>query len=385
MHRRFRKLLPLPVYGERDGVRGRVKHAFGEGAPLTPTLSPLGHPATQASRGPRPTGRGSRPSSLLVAVLSLGIVGAVLTADAGALLAQEWPTHPVKVIVPYGPGGISDTLARMTADRLVKAFGQPFVIDNRGGAGGVIGTEAAARSPADGYTLYLAGGAQLTVNPLVKKLPYDPLKDFTPISMVSVNGMALTVHPDLPARSVRELIDYVRANPGKINYASAGLGQSSHLTPAAFAAREGLQMVVVPYQSTPQALVGLLSGSAQVFFGNVSDVLELVHSGKARMLAISTEKRVAQFPDIPTVSETVPGFVMTGWIGYFAPTGTPRPIIDKVSRALVAICREPDLVSTMEKAGVDAVGDTPDAFAAAIQADLPIMRSAVEAAGLLRK
>jgi tripartite-type tricarboxylate transporter receptor subunit TctC len=130
--------------------------------------------------------------------------------------------------------------------------------------------------------------------------------------------------------------------------------------------------------------VGLLSGSAQVFFGNVSDVLELVHSGKARMLAISTEKRVAQFPDIPTVSETVPGFVMTGWIGYFAPTGTPRPIIDKVSRTLVAICREPDLVSTMEKAGVDAVGDTPDAFAAAIDADLPIMRSAVEAAGLLR-
>ena len=323
-------------------------------------------------------------SLLLAPVLFLAIVGTVLTAHAGALQAQEWPAHPVKVIVPYGPGGISDTLARMTADRLAKAFGQPFVIDNRGGAGGVIGTEAAARSPADGYTLYLAGGAQLTVNPLVKKLPYDPLKDFTPISMVSVNGMALTVHPDLPARSVREFIDYVRANPGKINFASAGLGQSSHLTPAAFAAREGLQMVVVPYQSTPQALVGLLSGSAQVFFGNVSDVLELVHSGKARMLAISTEKRVAQFPDIPTVSETVPGFVMTGWIGYFAPTGTPRPIIDKVSRTLVAICREPDLVSTMEKAGVDAVGDTPDAFAAAIDADLPIMRSAVEAAGLLR-
>jgi len=321
---------------------------------------------------------------LLAPVLSLGIIGAVLTVHVGAL-AQEWPAHPVKVIVPYGPGGISDTLARMTADRLAKVFGQPFVIDNRGGAGGVIGTEAAARSPADGYTLYLAGGAQLTVNPLVKKLPYDPLKDFAPISMVSVNGMALTVHPDLPARSVREFIDYVRANPGKINYASAGLGQSSHLTPAAFAAREGLQMVVVPYQSTPQALVGILSGSAQVFFGNVSDVLELVHSGKARMLAISTEKRVAQFSDVPTVSETVPGFVMTGWIGYFAPAGTPRPIIDKISRALVAICREPDLVSTMEKAGVDAVGDTPDAFAAAIQADLPIVRSAVEAAGLLRK
>jgi tripartite-type tricarboxylate transporter receptor subunit TctC len=268
---------------------------------------------------------------------------------------------------------------------MAKIFGQPFVIDNRGGAGGVIGTEFAARSPNDGYTLYLGGGAQFTVNPLVKKLTYDPLKDLTPISMVSINGMALTVHPDLPVLSVRELIDYVRANPGRINYATAGLGQSSHLTPAAFAARAGLDMVVVPYQSTPAALVGLLSGAVQVFFGNVSDVLELVQSGKARLLAISTEKRVAQFPDIPTVSETVPGFVMTGWIGYFAPAGTPPPIIDRVSKALVAICREPEVIRTMANVGIDAVGDTPQAFAAAIEADLPIVRSAVEAAGLLRK
>lgn len=318
-------------------------------------------------------------------MISLAVVAAVLSSNAGSVAAQEWPAHPVKVIVPYGPGGISDTLARMTADRLSKAFGQPFVIENCGGAGGVIGTEAAARSPADGYTLYFAGGAQLTVNPLVKKIAYDPIKDFAPISMVSVNGMALTVHPDLPARSVREFIDYVRANPGQINYASAGLGQSSHLTPAAFAAREGLNMVVVPYQSTPQALVGLLSGSAQVFFGNVSDVLELVHTGKARMLAISTQKRVAQFPDIPTVSETVPGFVMTGWIGYFAPAGTPRPIIDKLAGFLIAICREPDLVRTMANVGIEAVGDTPDEFAAEIEADLPRARAAVEAAGLLRK
>jgi tripartite-type tricarboxylate transporter receptor subunit TctC len=311
------------------------------------------------------------------------IMAALLCAHPASLLAQEWPTHAVKVIVPYGPGGISDTLARMTADRLAKAFGQPFVIDNRGGAGGVIGTEAAARSPADGYTLYLAGGAQLTVNPLVKKLSYDPVRDFAPISMISINGMALTVHPDLPARSVREFIDYVRANPGKINYASAGLGQSSHLTPAALAAREGLKMVVVPYQSTPQALVGLLAGSAQVFFGNVSDVLELVHTGKARMLAISTENRVAQFPDVPTVSETVPGFVMTGWIGYFAPAGAPPPIIARVASTLAAICREADLVSTMGKLGIEPVGGAPDEFAAAIAADLPRMRSAVEAAGLL--
>jgi tripartite-type tricarboxylate transporter receptor subunit TctC len=177
----------------------------------------------------------------------------------------------------------------------------------------------------------------------------------------------------------------VKANPGKINYASAGLGQSSHLTPAAFAAREGLEMVVVPYQSTPAALVGLVSGSVQLFFGSMPDVLELVQGGKVRILAISTEKRMAQFPDIPTVNETVPGFVMTGWIGYFAPAGTPRPIIERLSKAVMAICREPEVIKLMTAAGIDPVGDRPEDFAAAIAADLPITRSAVEASGLLRK
>lgn len=303
----------------------------------------------------------------------------------GSAAAQDWPTRPVKVVVPNGPGGVSDTLARLTSTRLAKMFGQPFVIDNRGGAGGIIGTEFAARSPNDGYTLYFGGGAQFTVNPLTKKLTFDPLKELTPISMVSINGMALVVHPDLPVRSVREFIDYVKANPGKVNYGVAGLGQSSHLAPAAFAARAGLDMVVVPYQSTPPALMGLLSGTVQVFFGNVSDVMELVQSGKGRLLALSTEKRVPQFADIPTVSETVAGFVMTGWIGYFAPTGTPRPIIDRVAKALAAICREPEVVETMANLGIDAVGNTPEEFASAIQADLPIVRSAVENAGLLRK
>jgi tripartite-type tricarboxylate transporter receptor subunit TctC len=329
-----------------------------------------------------PQGRRARArTKVRAALLALGCIA----FGWGTAMAQDWPARAVKVIVPYGPGGISDILARLTADRMAKMFGQPFVIENRGGAGGVIGTEYAVRSPNDGYTLYLAGGAQLTVNPLVKKLAYDPLKELTPISMVSINGMALTVHPDLPARSVREFIGHVKANPGKVNYASAGIGQSSHLTPAAFAAREGLEMVVVPYQSTPAALVGLASGSVQVFFGNMSDVLELVQGGKARMLAISTERRMAQFPDVPTVDETVPGFVMTGWVGYFAPAGTPRPIIERVSKAIIAICREPEVAKTMAAVGIDPVGDTPEEFAAAIAADLPIVRSAVEAAGLLRK
>jgi len=325
-----------------------------------------------------------RAVGILPAHIAVGaLVGAML--GCGSASAEDWPSRPVKIVVPYGPGGISDTLARLTSDRLAKRFGQPFIIENKGGAGGIIGTELAARSPNDGYTLYFGGGAQFTVTPLVKKLAYDPLKDLTPISTVSLNGMALVVHPDLPVRSVREFIDYVKAHPGKINYGVAGLGQSSHLTPAAFAARTALDMVAVPYQSTPPALVGLIGGSVQVFFGNVSDVMELVQSGKGRLLAISTAQRVPQFPDVPTVAETVPGFVMTGWIGYFAPAGTPPSIINQLSKALAVICRDPDIVKTMTAVGVDTVGTTPEEFAAAIKDDVPIMRAAVEAAGLLKK
>src|SRR5882672_1000249 len=182
-----------------------------------------------------------RPLPRAAGVLASHIlICAVLSC--GSTMAQDWPTRPVKVVVPNGPGGISDTLARLTSERLAKMLGQPFVVENKGGAGGIIGTELAARSPNDGYTLYFGGGAQFTVNPLIKKLTFDPLQDLTPISMVSINGMGLVVHPDLPVRSVREFIDYVKANPGKINYGVAGLGQSSHLAPAAFAAREGLDM-----------------------------------------------------------------------------------------------------------------------------------------------
>jgi tripartite-type tricarboxylate transporter receptor subunit TctC len=291
----------------------------------------------------------------------------------GSAAAQDWPTRPVKVVVPNGPGGVSDTLARLTSKRLAKMFGQPFVIDNRGGAGGIIGTEFAARSPNDGYTLYFGGGAQFTVNPLTKKLTFDPLKDLTPISMLSINGMALVVHPDLPVRSVREFIDYVKANPGKVNYGVAGLGQSSHLAPAAFAARAGLDMVVVPYQSTPPALMGLLSGTVQVFFGNVSDVMELVQSGKGRLLALSTEKRVPQFPDIPTVSETVAGFVMTGWIGYFAPTGTPRPIIDQLNAALRQTLADARVQDAFANAGMGlypADQETPEIATAMLKSEI---------------
>jgi tripartite-type tricarboxylate transporter receptor subunit TctC len=310
---------------------------------------------------------------------------AMLAAGASVALAQDWPTRPVKVVVPYGPGGIADVFARITADRLTKVLGQPFVVESRGGAGGAIGTEYVVRSPPDGYTLYFAGGGQFSVVPLMQKLSYDPLKDLAPISMVTRNGMAFAVNNDLPVRSLPEFIAYARANPGKINYGATGLGSSSHLAPAAFAARERLDMVVVPYTATPPSIVALINGTVQLFFGNVSDILGSAQGGKARLLAFSTAQRLPQFPDIPTVAETVPNFVMTGWNGYFAPAGTSRAIIDRLSQAVAAVCRDPEVVKLMAELSVDPVGSTPDELAAAIAADLPIYRAAVEAAGLMRK
>jgi tripartite-type tricarboxylate transporter receptor subunit TctC len=220
---------------------------------------------------------------------------------------------------------------------------------------------------------------------LIQKLNYDPVKDLTPVSMVTLNGMAFAVNNDLPAHSIQEFVAYARANPGKINYGATGLGASSHLAPAAFAARERLDMVVVPYTATPPSIVALLNGTIQLFFGNVSDILGSVRAGKVRLLAFSTEKRLPQFPDIPTVSETVPNFVMTGWNGYFAPAGTPRPIIDRLAQAIATVCHDPEVVNLMSELGADAVGSTPEELAAAIRADLPIYRAAVEAAGLMRK
>jgi tripartite-type tricarboxylate transporter receptor subunit TctC len=326
---------------------------------------------------------GRARSSRLPAV-ALVLCAATILGSAAAW-AQEWPNRPVKIVVPYGPGGITDVIARLFADRLTKAYGQPFVIENRGGAGGAIGTEYAARSRNDGYTIYFAGGAPITILPQMQKLTFDPTQDLAPVGMVTVNGMALTVHPDLPVHSVREFIDYVRARPGEINYSVGGIGTLSHLSPALLSAREGLSMVAVPYQSMPPAITALLSGTVQVFFGNISDVIEPIRIGKVRLLAMSTETRSPEFPDVPTVAETVPGFVVTGWHGLFVPAGTPRPIIEDLSKTLVVISRDPVVVKSLAKLGIDTVSRSADGLAQAVQADTSLFKAALDAAGLRRK
>jgi tripartite-type tricarboxylate transporter receptor subunit TctC len=326
----------------------------------------------------------SRAGHLCLFAFALGVLGC-WPAAADAQGIEEWPARPVRVIVPYGSGGVGDLLGRLTTDRLAKVFGQPFVLEMRPGGGGVVGTESVVRSPNDGYTLMIGSGALFSVVPLMQKLNYDPLKDLTPISIVAMNGMALAVNNDLPIHSVTEFIAYAKANPGKLNYGSGGVGTSSHLVPAAFAARTGLEMVAIPYQSTPASIVGVISGDVQVFFGNVPDIVESARGGRVRLLGLSTADRIPQFPDMPTIAETVPGFVMTAWNGYFAPAGTPQSIIQRLSRAVAAICREPEVVTTLTNRSLKPVGNTPEEFFEIIRQELPVYAEAVTAAGLRRK
>ena len=317
-------------------------------------------------------------------LLSIALVLGVLVCLSASAGAQEWPTRPVRIIVPYGPGGIGDLLVRLTTERLTKTFGQPFILENRPGGGGVLGVEYAAHSPGDGYTLVQAGGAQFSVIPLMQKLNYDPVKDLTPIGIIAANGMALAVNVELPIHSVGEFLEYAKKNPGKLNYGTGGVGTSSHLVPAAFAARAGLDMVAIPYQSTPASVLAVLNGTVQVFFGNLPDILETYRSGRVRLLALSNAARISQFPDIPTVAETVPGFEMTGWNGYFAPAGTPEKIVRRLSQAVAEICREPEVIKTMTGLGLEAAGSTPEEVAETIRRELPIYEAAVTAAGLRR-
>lgn len=309
---------------------------------------------------------------------------AMLGAWIAVVQAADWPTRPVRVVVPYGAGGIATLLARLTIDPLSKSFGQPFVIENRPGGGGVLGVETVAHAANDGYTLLVAGGSQISVVPLMQKLNYDPIKDLVPISIIASNGMALAVNKDLPIHSVRELIDYAKAYPGKLNYATGGVGTSSHLVPAAFAARAGIELVAVHYQSTPQSVLDVISGTAQIFFGNISDIVSAAGGG-VRIIALSNAKRLAQFPDVPTVAETIPGFVMTAWNGYFAPSGTAQSTIDRVATAIAGICRDPDVVDKLEKLSLEPVCNSPAEVAETIRQELPVYAAAAQAAGLVAK
>lgn len=310
-----------------------------------------------------------------------GIVGCVLAAAASE--AQVYPTKPIRFIVPTSPGGISDTLARTLAQKLADSLRQQIVVDNRPGAGGSIGTELAAKSPPDGYTLLMGNLATHAINPsLYKKLPYNPSQDFIPLTLVASVPEVLVIHPSLAAYSVRELIKFAKSRPRQLNYSSAGNGTTTHLSMELFKKMAGVDLVHVPYKGGVPALTDLVAGNVQAMFPNISVALPQIRLGKLRALAVTTLSRTPLAPDMPTVAESgLPGFEVSQWFGVFVPTGTVMEIVSRLHAEIVAVLKAGDVRQKFNSQGADLVYNSPSEFSSYIKADLAKWSKVVREAG----
>jgi tripartite-type tricarboxylate transporter receptor subunit TctC len=287
----------------------------------------------------------------------------LMLAAASAALAQGYPDHPIKVIVPWPPGQATDLAARMVADKLVPVLGQPLVMDNKPGAGGTIGSEAATKAQADGYTLLAGSSGPISISPNVQKVAYDPLKDFAPISLLAVNPYVLVVNPSVPANNVKELIALLRANPGKYSFSSSGSGASSHLSSVLFNSMANVNAVHVPYKGSSPSVTDLVSGQVAYTLETVPGVISFVKSGRLRALAVSTAKRSTAMPGLPTIADDLPGYEMSGWIGFMAPAGLPREISARLSSEIRKILETPEIRERFLALGLEPAGNTPEEFA----------------------
>ncbi len=283
--------------------------------------------------------------------------------------AQDFPNKPIKMIVPYAAGGLPDTMTRIVGIRAAETLGQQIIVENRGGAGGITGSEAVAKSPPDGYTLLIADVGQVAINPhIFSRLPYDPQKDFVPVTLIGTSALFLALHPSVPANNFRELISYIKANPGKVNYGSSGAGSIHHLATEALKAALGLDIVHVPYKGTGQAVPALLGGQVAMLYSSLPSLEAQIKAGRVKMVAVSTLKRSSEAPDVPTVAEMgVPGYDFAPQIGVLAPAGTPAPIVQKLATEIGRASRHPDTVKRFTQLGIDAVGSTPQEYAAMIR------------------
>lgn len=285
-----------------------------------------------------------------------------LVAMAGSARAEDpYPNRPIRMIVPYPAGGPADTIARVFADRLFPRLGQRFIVDNRPGAAGAIGLEAAAKSTPDGYTLVIGTASTQTVNPLVRQLPYDAKKDFAPISLVTDGPIVLSANPELPVKSVRELIDYSLKNPDKLNFGSDGQGSLTHLAGELLKAQTGLRMEHIPYKGTAQPVNDVVAGQIQLSMTGALNAIPLAQAGKLRILATGGTKRIGQLPDVPTMAEAgITGYDVTSWFAIFAPAGTNRATIDRLNREIREVAAMPETKSMLAASGVVPQSSTPE-------------------------
>jgi len=307
----------------------------------------------------------------------------LLLVFSGAAAAQDWPAKPVRMVVPYAAGGLPDTMARILGTRLGEALGQQVVVENRGGAGGISGTEAVAKAPPDGYTLLVADVGQVAINPHVyASLPYDPLKDLVPVTLLGTTSLFLVAHPGVPAANFAELVALARARPGKLNYGSSGTGSIHHLATEALKAALKLDIVHVPYKGMGQAVPALLGGQVSFLFSALPAIESHVKAGKLKLLAISTPKRSAQAPEVPTVAELgVPGYDFAPEIGVLAPGGIPPGLVARMSAEIAKAVKSPDVSQRYLQLGIEAVGSTPEAYSARIRAAYDRYAQVVKASG----
>jgi len=317
--------------------------------------------------------------SLLVILVAAAGVAAWQPAQA-----QSYPTKPVRLVIPYPPGGGTDTIMRPFVQYLSERLGQPVVIDNRGGAGGSMGMEAVARATPDGYTILAGLTAQLAVNPaLYKKLPYDPIKDFAPITLFADGPYLLVVHPSLPVKSVKEFLELARKRPNEITYASSGNGSGGHLAAELLTNMTGIKMLHVPYKGGGPALTGLLTGEVQALFAPYASAQGHIKSGRIRALAVTTSRRPKAIPDIPTLAEAgVPGYDSGVWYSLLAPAGTPRAIIDRLHRETIAVLNNPEFAKLLMEQAIDPIGNTPEELAQYIKSEIDKWAKVVKEAGV---
>jgi len=307
-----------------------------------------------------------RALTALVATLAMSLAGFVPAQ------AQSYPTKPIKIIVPYPAGGTSDILARSIGQKLSESLGQPVIVENKPGANGNVGAEFVARSTADGYTLLLADIGALAISPSVyPKLPFDPAKDFAPVTMVAYSPHILVVHPSIPAGSVKELIAVAKDKPGKLNFAISGVGGAPHLAGVDFALRTGIQWTYIPYKGGAQAIADVAGGQADVTMNGMLATYPLVQGGKLKILAVSSAKRMSSIPNVPTIAESgVPGFETGSWQGVVAPAATPREIVAKLNSEIGRIVTTPEMRDKLGAQGADVRTNTPDEFTGFIRTEM---------------
>ena len=307
---------------------------------------------------------------------------AVLALAAGLAQSQQYPTKPVRIIAPFAPGGGTDFIARLIAQKLTERLGHQVIVENKPGAGGNLGAEFAVKSAPDGYTLLLVAGSY-TVNPSLYKLSFDPVNDIMPLVQLSQGPFVVAVHPSVPANNLKELIELARRQPDKLSYASAGSGSITHLASELFLDMAKVKIVHIPYKGTGPALNDTIAGSTQLIFGSVSTTLQFIKSGRLRGLAVTTPRRISALPDLPTVAEAgVPGYEVVLWHGLVAPKGVPRPIVDRLNREANEVLKAKDMGDLLATDGVAPAGGTPEQFRAVIKADIERWRGVVKQANI---